>query len=62
MFKLKSKLKLKTSVYLLSFMMFFQISIAFADQIEHKIAVLVNDKAITTYDIDQRMKMNAMRF
>ena len=40
--------------------MFFQISNTFADQIEHKIAVLVNDKAITTYDIDQRMKMNAI--
>ena len=60
MFKLRPKLKLKTLKYLLSFLMFFQISITFADQIEHKIAVLVNDKAITTYDIDQRMKMNAI--
>ena len=60
MFKLRPKLKLKTLKYLLSFLMFFQISTTFADQIEHKIAVLVNDKAITTYDIDQRMKMNAI--
>ena len=60
MFKLRPKLKLKTLKYLLSFLMFFQISTTFADQIEHKIAVLVNDKAITTYDIDQRMKMSAI--
>ena len=60
MLKFSSKLKLRTIKYFVPILIFFQISITYAYQIEHKIAVLVNDKAITTYDIDQRMKMNAI--
>ena len=60
MLKFSSKLKLRTIKYFLPIFIFFQISITHANQIEHKIAVLVNDKVITTYDIDQRMKMNAI--
>ena len=60
MLKFSSKLKLRTIKYFLPIFICFQISITHANQIVHKIAVLVNDKVITTYDIDQRMKMNAI--
>ena len=46
-------------IYLLLFNLI-SLNISTADTIDHEIAVLVNDEIITSYDITQRMKMNAI--
>ncbi len=54
-------INIKRYIISLTFLFFVIISNATAsEQTEHKIAVLVNDQMITTYDIIQRMKLNAV--
>ena len=50
---------LKKSLYLLCIVIFTQ-SIYAQNKVDHKIAVLVNEELITSYDIIQRIKLNAI--
>ena len=54
-------MKIYKSLLIIFFIVFFTLYNAVAeDKIEHKIAVLVNDEVITSYDIIQRMKLTAI--
>ena len=51
----------KTNFFLFFFIFFnFFTSIYAENKIEHKIAVLVNEEVITSYDIIQRLKLTAI--
>ncbi len=54
-------MKIYKSLLIIFFIVFFTLYNAVAEEkIEHKIAVLVNDEVITSYDIIQRMKLTAI--
>ncbi len=54
-------MKIYKSLLVIFFIFFFTLYNTVAeDKIEHKIAVLVNDEVITSYDIIQRMKLTAI--
>ncbi len=45
---------------ILTFFIFFSLNVHANEIANHKIAVLVNDEIITTYDVSQRLKINAI--
>jgi peptidyl-prolyl cis-trans isomerase SurA len=53
-------LKIFRSLIVILFIVFTQYNVIAEDKIEHKIAVLVNEDIITSYDIIQRLKLTAI--
>ncbi len=53
-------LKIYRSLIVILFIVFTQYNVIAEDKIEHKIAVLVNEDIITSYDIIQRLKLTAI--
>ena len=53
-------IKIYNSVLVILFILFIPYNLIAEDKIEHKIAVLVNEDIITSYDIIQRLKLTAI--
>ena len=52
--------KISTFLLFFVFILFTDLKISLASQLEHKIIVLVNENIITSFDIAQRIKINAI--
>ena len=53
-------IKIYKSLLVILFIIFIPYNVIAEDKIEHKIAVLVNEDIITSYDIIQRLKLTAI--